>query len=123
MRIVRKLLVAVLFVGVLVLGWRFAADHASGVVIRTPVSESEVSLWLALLGAFALGVLLTGTIASLRLMRQGMLTRRYRKLIRDLESEVHQLRNLPLTAEDAPADGGDLVSDVPETGRALGRGA
>jgi hypothetical protein len=123
MRVLRRLFVAALFVGVLVLGWRFAADHAQQIVIRTPFSEWEVSLWLALLGAFSLGVITTGAIASFPMMRRGMLTRRYRKLIRDLESEVHQLRNLPLAAEDSPPDGGDLVSEAPGTGRALGRGA
>ena len=129
MQIARRLALAALFFAVLVMGWRFAADHSSEVVIRTPVSSgTHVSLWVALLASFGLGVVLTGTIATVRLARQGLLSRRYRSVIRGLESEVHQLRNLPLGAGDLPPDdlppaGGSSVPEAPASGRALGRGA
>ena len=124
MQIARRLTLAAIFIAVLVIGWQFAADHSSDVVIRNPVSgETQVTLWLALLASFGLGVVLTGSLAAMKLARQGLLSRRYRKLIRSLESEVHQLRNLPLSADEPPPIGDASAPDVPETGRALGRGA
>jgi hypothetical protein len=41
-------------------------------------------------------------LASLKVAQLRLATRRYRKAVHGLESEVHQLRNLPLSP--APAD-------------------
>ena len=124
MRFVRKLLLAALFVGVLVLGWRFAADHSGLVVIKIPaLADIEVSLWVTLLVSFAVGVAVTGAFAATRLARQGLLSRRYRKIIRDLEAEVHQLRNLPLSEEEATLETTKSGSVGADSGRVLGRGA
>jgi hypothetical protein len=125
MQVVRRLLGVALFVAILLLGWNFAAEHSNTVTIQLPFTPGlEVTLWAALLVAFGLGVALTGSVAMLRATRQGLVARRYRKMIRDLEAEIHQLRNLPLAddesthSEPAVADG---VSPAPK--RALGRGA
>jgi len=124
MRFARKLLVAALFVGVLVLGWRFAADHSALVVIKIPaVEDVEVPLWMTLLVSFAIGAASTGALAAMQLARQGLLSRRYRKIIRDLEAEVHQLRNLPLSEEEATLEATSSGSTDPDSGRVLGRGA
>jgi len=124
MRFVRKLLVVALFVGVLVLGWRFAADHSDLVVIRIPaVEDIHVALWVTLLCSFGLGVAVTAAFAATRMARQGLLSRRYRKIIRDLEAEVHQLRNLPLSEEEPALEPTRSGSERPAPGRALGRGA
>jgi len=97
----RRLFLAALFVALLVGGWRFAHHNASTVTVGYIVGEfEEVSLWLALLVAFALGFALAALYWSLQLTRASMLTRRYRKAVADLESEVHELRNLPLASED-----------------------
>ena len=125
MRIVRRLLGVAIFVAFLVLGWTFAAEHSSPVSIHFPLAASmEVTLWVALLVAFALGAAITASIAAYRATRQSLVSRRYRKMIRDLESEVHQLRNLPLTG-DAPEKSKPRVGDgaAPVPKRALGRGA
>ena len=124
MRLARKLLGIALFGAILVFGWRFAADHAGPVTIKTPVSEgAEVSLWMALLVAFALGAALTGVAAAYQAARMGLLARGYRKIIRGLESEVDQLRNLPLSDDD-PAPGRPVSGpEAPAPRRALGRGA
>lgn len=125
MQVVRRLLGIAFFVGVLLLGWDFAAEHSETVTIRIPfVPGLEVTLWAALLAAFGLGVALTGIAAMLRATRQGLVARRYRKMIRDLEAEIHQLRNLPLADDDA-APGKPAVSEggSPSPKRALGRGA
>jgi len=124
MRFVRRLLLAALFVGVLVLGWRFAADHSELVVIKIPAIEGvEVPLWTTLLVSFAAGAAVTGVFATMQLARQGLLSRRYRKIIRDLEAEVHQLRNLPLSEEEATLEARNSGGVDPDPGRALGRGA
>ena len=125
MQVVRRLLGVALFVAVLLLGWNFAAEHSSTVTIRLPfIPGFEVTLWAALLAVFGLGVVLTGSVAMLRATRQGLVARRYRKMIRDLEAEIHQLRNLPL-ADDESARSKPAVADgvSPAAKRALGRGA
>ena len=127
MRLARRLLGIALFGAILVFGWWFAADHAGPVTLKTPASEgAEVSLWMALLMAFALGAVLTGLAAAYQVARMSLLARGYRKIIRGLESEVHQLRNLPL-ADDEPAQGkpvsGPEAAPAPGPRRALGRGA
>jgi hypothetical protein len=125
MQVLRRLVGIALFVGVLVFGWTFAADHSQPVTIRIPyLVDFELTLWAALLAAFGIGVAATGTLAVLRATRQGLVARRYRKMIRDLEAEIHQLRNLPL-ATDAPAAPETAVGEEapPAPKRALGRGA
>lgn len=125
MQVTRRLVGIALFVGILVLGWTFAAEHAEPVTIHVPyLVDFEVTLWLALLAAFGIGVAATGTVAVLRATRQGLVSRRYRKMIRDLEAEIHQLRNLPLATEDAVASEAPVGEEVPPAPkRALGRGA
>lgn len=97
----RRLLLAVLFVALLVGGWRFADHNAATVTVGYVVGEfEEVSLWLALLAAFAAGFALAALYWSFQLTRANMVTRRYRRAVAGLEAEVHELRNLPLVSED-----------------------
>jgi hypothetical protein len=81
MRVVRRLLGFAAFVGLLVAGWLFAAEHPQPVRIRYGVGETgDIALWVALLGAFGLGAASVGIAAVYRLVRLGMLARRYRNL-------------------------------------------
>jgi hypothetical protein len=125
MQVARRLVGVALFVAILVLGWNFAAEHSELVKIQVPFTGGlEVTLWLALLVAFAFGAVLIGTVAMLRATKQGLVARRYRRMIRDLESEIHQLRNLPLSGDESAsveAETGDGGAPAPK--RALGRGA
>jgi len=125
MQLARRLVGVALFVAILVLGWNFAAEHSAPVTIHIPFTAGlEVALWLALLVAFGLGAVLTGTVAMLRATRQGLVARRYRRMIRDLEAEIHQLRNLPLSGDEpaaVPPEADDGGAPAPK--RALGRGA
>jgi uncharacterized integral membrane protein len=57
----------------------------------------EVEVWLILLSTFGAGFALAAFLAMLRGARLRLERRRYRRAARDLESEVHQLRNLPLS--------------------------
>jgi len=117
----RRVLWIAAFVGLLVVGWRFAAEHPQPVRIHFLVGETgDIALWVALLGAFGAGAASVGALAVTQLVRLGMLARRYRKAAAKLEVEVHELRNLPLAPE-APADL-DLGPGTP-LGHALERGS
>jgi len=125
MKLLRRLLGIALFVGVLVLGWRFASDHGEIVTVKLPgLAPMEVALWMALLVSGAVGAVAVGILASLRVARLGLEARHYRKVIRGLEAEVHQLRNLPLSDEDPEPAGPALEAEqAASPRRALGRGA
>jgi uncharacterized integral membrane protein len=105
MRAMRRVLVIAAFVGLLVVGWRFAAEHREPVRIHYLVGETgDVPLWGALLAAFGAGAVLVGGLAGYQLARLGMLARRYRKAAAKLDAEVHELRNLPLAPESPGVD-------------------
>jgi uncharacterized integral membrane protein len=123
MRVVRRLLVVALFVAALVLGWWFARANSAAVTVDYLVGRlGDVSLWAALLGAFAAGAAVAGGIGLYQVAKLQLVRRRYRKTVRSLEAEVHQLRNLPL-AVDAPAldEPASLAASAPRG--ALERGA
>ena len=102
MRTVRRVLGIAVFVALLVAGWRFAADNSQVVTVHYVVGRFEgVSVWLALLCAFLAGAVVVGLLGMVGAAKLRLEARRYRKAVRGLESEVHQLRNLPLTAEEA----------------------
>lgn len=101
MRVVRRLLWVALAVLVLVAGWRFASQNASPVRIDLMVVRiGETPLWVGLLCAFAAGAVCAGLAALYEVTRLALLARRYRKAMLRLESEIHQLRNLPLSADE-----------------------
>ena len=100
MRWLRRILQLGLLLAVLIAGWRFAADNGTPVQVNYLFGQSgELALWQALLAAFAVGALGAGAFAVLGAMRHGLVQRRYRKLVGGLESELHQLRNLPLAPD------------------------
>ena len=114
MILARRLILVAFVVAVLVLGWMLASRNGAQVSVDTVAYRFEaVRLWEVLVCAFTLGALLAGALMSFSLARARLLARRYRKEIRGLEKEVHQLRNLPV----APTAGG-LPADLPSsTGR------
>ena len=117
------------FVGALVGGWHFAGNNAAPVRVDYVVGVfGAVPLWLALLASFGIGAAVTAFALFARLTRSSLAGRRYRKTVAALESEVHQLRNLPVEAErDVPALLPAAVADAglgaAAAGRALGAGA
>jgi uncharacterized integral membrane protein len=97
MRLLTRLFWVALTVGVMVLGWKFAAANAENVGISYVFGElAPIPVWLALLGAFAAGAALATLAAFFQMAKLGLVARRYRKSVRGLEAEVHQLRSLPL---------------------------
>jgi len=125
MKWIRRLFWVAVFVGVLVFGWRFAHDHGAPVVIQLPgLAPLEFTLWLALLLAVGLGAAISLLATTYQVTRLKLLSRRNRKLIKGLEAEVHQLRNLPLSDAEAPAIPAETGGEPEEMAeRALGRGA
>lgn len=104
-RLLLMLLGVALFVGALVVGWNFGAANATTVDIDLLwLTVAQVTVWQFALAAFGLGAALVGILASFLGARGWLLKRRYRTTIRRLESELHQLRSLPLVGHsDSPA--------------------
>ncbi len=117
MRLLRRSLWVIVIAALLYVGWRFPTENAEGIAISYLFGTFEaVPVWVALLAAFGIGALLATMASSLRIAKLGLTTRRYRKTVNDLEAEVHQLRNLPLSSDGALTTGGagavELESDL-----------
>jgi uncharacterized integral membrane protein len=112
MLVTRRIFAVAVFAAVLIAGWRFASDNSTTVTVSYWIGEfTEVALWLALAVAFGGGALLVGLVAAYELAKAGLVARRYRQTVAELEDELHQLRNLPLAAEEA-ARSDDAVGAV-----------
>jgi uncharacterized membrane protein YciS (DUF1049 family) len=89
---------------VLVLLAVFVTGAALGYFNATPVSFNylfgsvEVRLVVLILLTFVLAVLLTLLLCAGRLLSQSGEARRLRRQLRDAETELKNLRNLPLTS-------------------------
>jgi uncharacterized integral membrane protein len=122
MRLLVRLFWVALFVGALVLGWTLREKNEGLVTISYAFGQfPPVPQWLALLAAFAVGAAAAGLIGAYQVAKLRLLTRRFRKTVRGLEAEVHQLRTLPLASEEpavAPAETG--LEDAPRGARARG---
>lgn len=102
MKLLRRLLTIASFIALLVGGWMFRAANETSVDLHYVIGDVPgVPLWLALAGAFGLGAAVAAAPLLYRLTRSGMLARRYRRAVTRLESEVHELRTLPLAADAA----------------------
>lgn len=60
---------------------------------------SGVEVWWALLVAMALGVGLSAIVLGFAWLRSRLLNSRYRRVIKRLESELHEMRSLPLAGD------------------------
>lgn len=101
MKFVWTLLAMGLFVGALTLGWNFRALNEALIDIDLIwIQLVGIELWRVLLAALALGAGLILLPLMLLWLRTKMVSNRYRKLVRKLEKEVHELRSLPLVGSD-----------------------
>jgi uncharacterized integral membrane protein len=117
MRLARRLLTIVVFVGLLVAGWKFAASNAAPIAIQYPTGEfAPRALWVVLLLAFGSGVVVTALVATVRGARIRLVSRRYRKLVDNLQAEVHQLRSLPLSDQPHAAGPDSGLTEGPKRG-------
>ncbi len=102
----RRLIPALLGAGLLYLTWRLVSNNDAPVEVDFLFVRVELVLWEALLGSFLVGALGVGVVTLYQMARGGLVSRRYRKRLANLETEVHQLRNLPLSPETVdPAPG------------------
>jgi uncharacterized integral membrane protein len=117
MKTVRRLLTLALFAGAFAVAYQFGknAEPLSVSLFRWTTPEAPV--WLVLALAFGLGALVASGLWLFQVVRLSLLARRYRKATQTLESEVHQLRNLPL----ADAEGAARAVDGVPAARAEGR--
>ena len=86
------------------LGWSFQSANLAVIDIDLLwITIEGVSVWKLVLAAFALGAALVFLAATFFYTRGLILRRRYRATIRRLESELHQMRSLPLSDAGASA--------------------
>ena len=108
-----------IFVGVNAVLWMFyAANTAVVTVDLLGLGVIEVTVWKLALSCVALGAAVVLLMAGFFGLRGGELRRRYRKTIRRLEAELHQLRSLPLSSEPEPP----VASDAGENSKASAGG-
>jgi len=122
MRLALRLLWVGCFVGVLVIGWKFAAANGAEVPISYVFGElAPLPIWLVLLVAFAAGAVASGLVGLYQVAKLRLVTRRFRKTVRGLEAEVQQLRTLPLAGEEPPPAGaGERPEAMPRSARQRG---
>lgn len=100
MTLVRRIAFVCLLAGLLWAGWGFAHGNQDPVRIDLLFARTgSFALWQALAAAAFLGVLVTTLVLGFSLLRARLEARRFRKAMLGLETEVHQLRNLPLSSE------------------------
>ena len=117
MLVARRLIAIVVFVGLLVAGWHFAARNSTPITVHHPAGAiGEVRLWVALLVAFGSGVFITAVVGMVRGARIRLVSRRYRKIVENLQAEVHQLRSLPLSDQQSAASASWEQPGAPERG-------
>ena len=112
MRLLRRLLAALLLVGVVLGVVKLAAINDAIVPVRYVWGVLDAPLWQALLVAFVAGFGLASLGWLVSGLRASLVQRRYRRAVGRLETQVHELRNLPL------APGGDREGSDPAPGRA-----
>jgi hypothetical protein len=101
MRMLRRLLLLAVFAGLFAAAWRFVNGNDVEVQVDLLFAQPTLKLYAALLGAFGLGALSASAGLVYELAKRSFAARRYRKELAGLESEIHQLRNLPLAAPEA----------------------
>lgn len=102
LRVLLRAAGVVLVLAIVLAGAELAQRNAAPVDVDFLAGRlAGVRLFWLLLGAFGAGFVLALALASVEILRLRLLARRYRRLARRLEAEVHQLRSLPLAEEAA----------------------
>jgi uncharacterized membrane protein YciS (DUF1049 family) len=114
----RRVFFAAVVVALIVVVRLFPDQNQAVVDIDLLLTSVEgVHLWSALVATFAAGAVFVLLLSSLLLVRAGLVGRRYRKAIADLEAEVHHLRNLPLAAGELHDEVDSVASSHPNHAR------
>ncbi|MDJ0785953.1 MAG: lipopolysaccharide assembly protein LapA domain-containing protein [Myxococcota bacterium] len=106
MKMLKRLLALAVFLAAVWAAIEFRDRNLDPMVVHLLVWQTPpIAVWVVVVVAFLAGALGASLLLLLRVTRSNLTARRYRKAANKLESEVHQLRNLPLAAE--PGPGGD----------------
>ncbi len=98
MKGLRAGIVAAITLGVLWVGWSFRSGNAGTVDVDLVWARLPgIELWWALSAAAVLGATGSALVFGFAWLRQRIVNRRHRTTIARLESELHQLRSLPLS--------------------------
>lgn len=94
----------VLFSAMLWLGWSLRAANTTAIDLDLIwVRFPDVEIWRAILVSIGVGAATAALLVGFAWLRGRLLNRRYRRAIGRLESELHELRSLPLMgSEQAP---------------------
>jgi uncharacterized integral membrane protein len=103
MKIIRRVLTLAVLALAFAAAYQFGKNAEPITVSLFRWTTPPAPTWLVLLAAFGAGTLLALLLLGYQLARLSLLSRRYRKEVSALESELHQLRNLPLAPEGQPA--------------------
>jgi lipopolysaccharide assembly protein A len=99
---VGRLIVILLLVATFCVGVALSFFNWTTVRFHYLAGEVESRLILLLLASFLMGMLLMGLFSFARMFMLGRESRRQQRQIRELESELKSLRNLPLAPATAP---------------------
>ena len=98
------------FVALLWLGWSFRVGNETPIDLDLIwVRFPQVELWRVILLAIGTGAVVSAICVGFAWLQSRLLNRRYRRAIRRLESELHELRSLPLSGTEP-----SLVMSAPE---------
>lgn len=112
---IRRLVPMIVGAGLLYLAYLLVTANAEPVSVDFLVGRIVLTTWQALGLSFFVGALLVSLYTLYQMARGGLVRRRYQKELAGLETEVHQLRNLPLAPEEsvaAEADEVDLEAEL-----------
>lgn len=116
MRHVRRGLAVALFLGLVLVSVELIRRNGDPVVVDLVLIRLEAgALWKLLAATFGLGFASALLVVGFGWLLARLETRRYRKEVRRLESELHQLRSLPL----AESNGDEESVDAPTRVQAL----
>jgi len=92
-----------LFVAIFWLGWSFRAENATPIDLDLIwIQFPNVEVWRVILVAIGAGAVGSAIVVGFAWLRSRLLNRRYRRTIQRLETELHELRSLPLTGSEPP---------------------
>jgi uncharacterized membrane protein YciS (DUF1049 family) len=98
-----RLITVIVLVVVFVLGATLGFSNGDTVTFHYLFGSVEVRLAVLVLAVFVVGALLTFLISALRMLGLHREIRRLRRQLRDAETELKNLRNLPLAASQISA--------------------
>jgi uncharacterized membrane protein YciS (DUF1049 family) len=87
-----------LFISALWAGWTFRSSNSVPVDLELVwILIPNVELWWVVLGSMAFGAVLATIIVGFAWLRERLLNLRYRRAIKKLETELHEMRSMPLS--------------------------